>query len=349
MDVRDAIRAVVAGHDLPQGEAFAVASAMIAGSLTPAQLGALLAALRAKGETADEIHGFAAAVREHMTPVGIDGDGAIDTCGTGGDGAGTFNISTVAAFVAAGAGCRVAKHGNRAVSSRCGSADLLEHLGVPLNMTPEQAARSIRQVGIGFLFAPCFHPSLKHAAAVRREIGVRTMLNIVGPLANPARTKRQLIGVFDASLTRPLAETFLRLGADHCLVVHGHGGLDEISLSGPTQVTEARRCPSAEGAAADWRVQTFAVTPEQFGFDRCGVEELRVADMESNVKTAVGVLQNRPGPARDIVALNAGAAIYVAGAADSLEAGVERAFESIASGRAHQKLEQLRQAVGATA
>jgi anthranilate phosphoribosyltransferase len=334
--MQEAIRRVVGGGDLSADDAHCVASAFLEQEVTPAQLGALLVALRMKGESGDEILGFTRAMREHMVRVPIGANGVIDTCGTGGDGAGTFNISTVSAFVAAGAGCRVAKHGNRAVSGRCGSADLLDTLGVPFDMSAEQAAASIRRTGIAFLFAPRFHPSLKHAAEARREIGVRSILNIVGPLANPAGAHRQLIGVFDGRLTEPMARTLARLGSEHSLVVHGHEGLDEISLSGPTRVTELR------GGS----IHTSVVTPEQFGVTRAPLSVLCGDDTAGNAEVALSVLDGRTGPARDVVALNAGAAVYVSGLAATLAQGVGMALESIGSGRARRKLDELRQTGG---
>lgn len=339
VSVQDAIRRVVGGHDLPSDEAQRVALAFLNQEVTPAQIGALLVALRMKGESAEEILGFARAMRRHMLRIPPANNGVIDTCGTGGDGAGTFNISTVSAFVAAGAGCCVAKHGNRAVSGRCGSADLLEALGVPCDMSPEQAAHSIRTAGIAFLFAPRFHPCLRHAAGARREIGVRSILNIVGPLANPAGTKRQLIGVFDGRLTEPLARTLAQLGSTHSLVVHGHDGLDEISVSGPTRITELK----------DGSIHTSVIVPEQFGIDRAPLHGLCGRDTTANVALALSALDGRPGPARDVVALNAGAAIYVSGRAATLEQGVDMALTSIDSGRARQKLDKMRRTNGAAA
>jgi anthranilate phosphoribosyltransferase len=313
------------------------------GKATAAQVAALLVGLRMKGETVDEILGIVKAMRARMTPVRVTGDSLVDTCGTGGDAVtlggvptGTFNISTVAAFVAAGAGCRVAKHGNRAISSQCGSADVLHALGLPVEMPPEASAHCIDQIGIGFLYAPLFHGSLRHAATPRREIGIRTILNIAGPLVNPAGARRQLIGVFDASLTEPLAQVLLDLGSTHCLVVHGEDGLDEISLSGPTRVTELR----------DARIRTYSIDPTEFGLKTSDLVGVQGGDAEVNAEITTHVLSGAHGPTRDIVLLNAGAAIYVSGQCDSLDEGVRLAAESIDSGKAKGKLHALRRYMG---
>ena len=332
MTIQDAIRELVAGTSLREDEAYQVACAIITGEATDAQIGGLLVGLRMKGEVVEEILGFARAMRDHVTPVPLPPDKLVDTCGTGGDGAGTFNISTVAAFVAAGAGCRVAKHGNRKISSHCGSADVLQALGVRIDMAVEQSAECIEKIGVGFLFAPLFHKSLRHAAGPRREIGLRTILNIVGPLTNPAGARRQLIGVFDGHLTEPIARVLLQLGSSHCLVVHGDDGLDEISLTGPTRVTELR----------DGKMRTYTTTPEEFGFRRAVLEDLRGGDEKVNADIVLSVLRGSPGPKRDIVLLNAGAAIYVGGLCASLQEGVVLAAESIDSGKAIDKLEALR-------
>lgn len=340
--IQEAIRSVTAGCNLSEETSHRLAIAVMDGEVTEAQIAALLVGLRMKGETVDEILGMVKAMRERMTPVRVTCDGLVDTCGTGGDAVvlngvptGTFNISTVAAFVAAGAGCRVAKHGNRAISSRCGSADVLRALGSPVEMSPEASARCIDQIGFGFLYAPLFHGSLRHAAAPRREIGIRTILNIAGPLVNPAGARRQLIGVFDARLTEPLAQVLLQLKSIHCLVVHGEDGLDEISLSGPTRVTELR----------DARIRTYSIDPNEFGLRTCDLAGIQGGDAQANAEIAMRVLSGIHGPTRDIVLLNAGAAIYVSGRCDSLDEGVRLATESIDSGMAKGKLHELRQHV----
>ncbi len=333
MTVRKAIRAVVAGKSLNEEEAYRVACAVMAGEATPAQIGGLLVGFRMKGEVADELLGFVRAVRFHMTSVCVPQDRLVDTCGTGGDLAGTFNISTVAAFVAAGAGCRVAKHGNRSISSRCGSADVLHALGVRIDLPVEQSTQCIEKIGIGFLFAPLFHKSLRYAVGPRHEIGVRSILNIIGPLANPAGARRQLIGVFEGSLTESMAVVLAQLGCHHCLVVHGDDGLDEITVTGPTRVTEFR----------DGRTQTYTIRPEEFGLCPAKLEDLRGGDAKTNADIAVGILSGVRGPARDVVLLNAAGAIYVSGRCQSLNDGIALAAESIDSGLAIEKLHALRQ------
>ncbi len=330
--MQTAIRKVVDGQSLSEQEAFSVASAIMAGQATPAQIAALLVALRVKGETADEITGFARAMREGATPLPLPSEGLVDTCGTGGDGSGTFNISTVSAFVAAGAGCNVAKHGNRSVSSRCGSADVLRALGVDIELPPETTARCIEQTGVGFLFAPLYHQSMKHAAGPRKEIGTRSIFNILGPLANPAGAKRQLLGVFKRELTDVLARVLRTLGSVHCLVVHGEDGLDEITLMGSTYVSELR----------DGQVRSYTLSPEQLGLERAKPQQVAGGDRETNAQIALDVLGGKRGPTRDIVLLNAGAVIHVSGRAGSLPEGVEQAAESVDSGRALRALEALR-------
>jgi anthranilate phosphoribosyltransferase len=327
-----AIRKVTDGQSLSEQEAFSVASAIMAGQATPAQIAALLVALRVKGETTDEITGFAQAMRRGATPLPLPPEDLVDTCGTGGDGSGTFNISTVSAFVAAGAGCKVAKHGNRSISSRCGSADVLRALGVNIELPPETTARCIEQIGVGFLFAPLYHQSMKHAAGPRREIGVRSIFNILGPLANPAGAKRQLLGVFKRELTETLARVLQTLGSVHCLVVHGEDGLDEITLMGSTYVSELH----------DGHVRSYRLTPEDLGLKRAKPEQLAGGEPEANARIALAVLGGKPGPTRDIVLLNAAAVIHVSGRAGSLPEGVKQAAESLDSGRALGALEALR-------
>ena len=329
--LRRAIRLVVDGCHLEEERAHGAASRIMAGEATPAQIAALLVALRMKGETLGEIVAFARAMREQARPIRLSRD-AIDTCGTGGDGAGTFNVSTVAAFVAAGAGCHVAKHGNRAVSSRCGSADLLEALGVDIAVGASVAAEQIDELGVGFLFAQHYHGAARHAAGPRSEIAIRSIFNIVGPLANPARVRRQLVGVFESRLTETVARALGRLGAVHALVVHGEDGLDEITLDGTTRVTELFH----------GRLSTYSIDPRTFGLARCASTRLAGGTAAENAGVCLDVLSGRPGPARDVVLLNAGAAIYVAGRATSLADGLARARESIDTGRARGRLEALR-------
>jgi len=332
MTGQDAIRAVIDGRDLTETDAFAVASRIMAGELTTSQIAGLLVALRMKGETVPEITGFARAMRERATMIDLPGDDLVDTCGTGGDGVGTFNISTVAAIVAAGAGCKVAKHGNRSISSRCGSAEVLEHLGVSIDLAPAQTARCITEIGVGFLYAPQYHQATRHAVVPRKEIGVRTIFNTLGPLTNPAGAKRQLLGVYDQRLTEPMARVLQRLGTLHCMVVHGHDGLDEITLSGDTRVTELR----------DGVVRTFDLDPATLGFDSAGLDELSGGDPAVNAQIATDILRGDTGPKRDVVVLNSAAVLYVGGRAGSLEDGVQAARDAIDSGRAMAKLDVLR-------
>ena len=333
--IRAAIRRAVEGQHLDEAEAEAAASSILDGAATPAQIAGLLVALRAKRETVDEILGFARALRARAARVTAPED-VVDTCGTGGDGKGTFNISTVAALVAAGAGCRVAKHGNRAVSGRCGSAEVLEALGVPVDVDADAAGRLLERVGIAFLFAPRFHAGARVAAGPRRELGVRSVFNIVGPLANPAGVRRQVVGVFDAALVETVARVLGRLGAERALVVHGADGLDEITLTGPSHVA----------ALDEHGLRVSEIDPRDFGFACCAPEDLEGGGPEENARIARDVLEGRRGPARDVVLLNAAAAIHVAGRAPSLATGIEQAREAIDDGRALAKLEALRRAPG---
>ncbi len=329
--IRQAIADVVAGRDLAEDRAHAVAGSMMTGEATPAQIAALLVALRMKGETVDEITGFARAMREKARTIPGDTDGVIDTCGTGGDGSGTFNISTVSAFVVAGAGVAVAKHGNRSVSSKCGSAELLEQLGVPVDADADQAARNLKTAGFAFLFAPLYHEATRHAVGPRREIGVRSLFNLVGPLTNPAGARRQLMGVFDGAFTEPLAQVLGRLGSVHCMVVHGSDGLDEITLSGPTLVSEFR----------DGTLRSYDLDPREFGFELRGLDEVQGATPSTNARIAEEILAGEPGAPREIVLLNAGAAIHVGGAAASIAEGIAAARRSIDSGAALRRLRIL--------
>ena len=305
--------------------------AMMSGELNDAQIAAFLIALRCKGETVEEIAAAVSVMRHLGQKVKVDGEHVIDTCGTGGDGANTFNISTAAAFVVAAAGARVAKHGNRSVSSRCGSADLLETAGVDLNLSAEQVAEAVDQIGVGFLFAAKHHSAVKHTVEARKAMGVRTLFNLIGPLSNPANAKHQLIGVYDSRWLRPVAEVLQKLGSEHVLVVHAEDGLDEISIAAATEVAELK----------NGVISCYQLVPEQFGMRRSSLDLLAVEDAEQSLAIIHQVFDNQAGPARDIVALNAGAAIYAADLATDLNQGVEKALAVIASGEAKAKLEAL--------
>ena len=331
MTITKAIQILLDRRSLSEGEASMVAAEITAGIATPAQIAALLIALRIKGETVEEITGFVRAMRNGARRVMAHAENIVDTCGTGGDRSGTFNISTVSALVAAGAGCKVAKHGNRSISSRCGSADVLAELGVNIEMSPEQAADCIDEIGVGFLFAPQYHPGARHAAGVRRDLGVRTIFNMIGPLLNPAGARRQVLGVYDRRLTVPIARVLQRLGSTHCLIVHGEDGLDEITVCGRTYVTELR----------DGELFSYSLRPEMFGLNPTTPTELLGGDAKENATIALGILEGRRGPQRDVVLLNAGATIYAAGLADSLVEGVHRAALAIDDGAAREALQAL--------
>ncbi len=331
--IRDAIARVVEGQILTRPEAAQVMDQIMAGEATPAQIGAFLTALRIRGETEGEIAGFAETMRRHARRVTLDDDTrVVDVVGTGGDGSGTFNISTTSAFVVAGAGVAVAKHGNRAMTSRCGSADVLEGLGVVIEQTPEQVARCVREVGFGFMFAQAFHPAMRHAGPVRRDIGIRTVFNLLGPLTNPARAPYELMGVGDAALAAKLARVFALLGVRHALVVHGQEGLDEISISGPTTVHEVH---------VDRDVVTYEITPEQFGMARASPMAIRGGSVAENVTITQRVLGGEPGPTRDVVLLNTAAALVAAEAVANFEEGIVQAAASIDSGRAAAALDSF--------
>ncbi|MBI1733085.1 MAG: anthranilate phosphoribosyltransferase [Gammaproteobacteria bacterium] len=329
--MHDALIKLVSGRHLDEAEMERAMRVIMQGDATPAQIGGFLVALRMKGETVVEIAAAARVMREFAKRVHVVHPNLVDIVGTGGDGSHTFNISTTAAFVVAGAGGRVAKHNNRSVSSRTGSADVLEAAGVRINLTPEQVARCINEVGIGFMFAPAHHGAARHAAAPRRELGVGTLFNLLGPLTNPASVPNQLIGVFSDEYVEPLAQVMQRLGSRHVMVVHSADGLDEISLAAPTHVAELK----------DGRVHMTEITPEQFGFTRSGLDGLRVRDAAESLKVMRAVLEGTPGPATDTVLLNAGAAIYAAGLAPDHAAGIDRARESISGRAACGKLDQL--------
>jgi anthranilate phosphoribosyltransferase len=323
---------LIARNDLDQGEMLAVMRAIMTGELTPAQIAAIVVALRCKGETVTELAAAALVMRELSVKVPLaDVAHLVDTCGTGGDGAHTFNISTAAALVAAAAGARVAKHGGRSVSSKSGSADVLEALGVNVNLPPEAVARAVREIGVGFMFAPNHHSAMKHAAPVRRELGVRTFFNLLGPMTNPAGAPNQVLGVFDRAYTRLLAEVLRELGSRHVLVVHADDGLDEISLGAMTHVAELK----------DGVITEFDLRPGDFGLTACPSERLSVDSVEASKAMLLSALANQPGPARDIVAINAGAALYVSGVSASLSEGVAAASAAMASGAARAKLDAL--------
>ncbi|MEW5791062.1 MAG: anthranilate phosphoribosyltransferase [Pseudomonadota bacterium] len=331
--IQQAIKKVVEHESLSRREASEVFQLIMAGEATPAQIAALLIGLRLKGETVEEIVGAAQAMRAVATPVHVHLPHLVDTCGTGGDSAHTFNISTAAAFVAAAGGAAVAKHGNRSVSSKSGSADVLEAAGVRLALTPEQVKRCIEEVGIGFLYAPAHHGAMRHAIGPRREIGVRTIFNLLGPLTNPAGAPNQVVGVYAERWLTPLTEVLRELGSRHVLAVHGADGLDEISISGPTEIAELR----------DGQILRDRIEPEDFGLKRAPIEALRVADARESLAVLLAVLRGETGPHRDVVLLNAGAALYVAGLSDSLQAGVAQAAATVDSGAALARLNTLTQ------
>lgn len=337
------------GQSLARAEAREVMAEVLAGSCTDAQIAALLVALRMKGETVEEIVGFAEAIRAAATPFpisfaetnasassaldlsGTGRDALVDTCGTGGDASGTFNISTAAAFVTAGAGVRVAKHGNRSLTSKCGSADVMEALGVNIQLSPERAAQCLREIGICFLYAPDLHSSMKQVQKVRRELRLRTMFNLLGPLTNPAHASGQVVGVYALDMVEKLAEALSMLGLHRALVVHGLDGLDEITITGPTRVAEAR----------DGSVRTYEVDPEEFGMSRATLEDISGGDAKENAIIIREVLSGKKSPRRDVVLLNSAAALVAAGRVDHMADGFPLATESIDSGAAAAKLDAL--------
>jgi anthranilate phosphoribosyltransferase len=343
--ITEAVRALVERRDLTRIEAAAAMDAIMSGAATNVQIAAFLTALRMKGETVEELIGFAQVMREKVARVparadesltGTDREMLIDTCGTGGDASGTFNVSTATAFVVAGAGLKVAKHGNRSMSglsgaSLCGSADVVETLGVKLELTPEQVGRCVAEVGIGFLYAPLLHTAMKHVMAARREVGIRTVFNLLGPLTNPAGANAQVIGVAAATLTESLARVLAELGTYRAFVVHGADGLDEISNTGESRVSEVR-----EGV-----VRTYTVRPEDFGMPRASIKDLLGGDREQNAEIIRAVLDGKPGPRRDIVLMNAAAALVAGGRARDLKDGAAVAAQSIDSRAARSKLDAL--------
>lgn len=332
--IRTVIRQVVDGGTLSMAEAETAMDAIMSGEATPAQIAAVVTALRMRGETVEEIAGFARAMRRHSLKVETEpGRTLVDTCGTGGDDSGTFNISTTAAFVIAGAGVTVAKHGNRAVTSHCGSADLLEGLGVRIDLPPAEVSRCLDEAGIGFMFAPVFHPGFRHAGPTRREIGIRTVFNILGPLTNPAGVKRQLIGVGNLEIGQKLAAAHGLLGCERVVVVHSGEGLDEIGVSGVSDVIEYD--------AQQGGIRTYQIAPEDFGIVRSPIRAVLGGDVTENVAISLRILAGETGAPRDVVVLNAAAGLYAAGVVDSIAAGVNPASEAIDNGRALAALERL--------
>ena len=324
MQIQQAIALVIEGKSLSRQDMQAVMKLIMTGACTDAQIGGFLIALRMKGETVDEITAAAEVMASLASHVSVNAENVIDIVGTGGDGTSTFNVSTAASFVAAGAGASVAKHGNRSVSSKSGSADLLEQAGANLNLAAPQVAKVVEQAGVGFMFAPMHHSAMKYAIAARKEMAVRTIFNVLGPLTNPANVKRQVVGVFAADLTATLADVFKHLGSQHTLVVHSDDGMDEISISAPTQVSELR----------DGNVRHYSIKPEDFGLTTASVTDIVVANPSESLQMIDRVLAGEKSAARDIVLLNAGAGVYVSGLADSLQQGIELAAQSIDSGKA---------------
>ena len=331
MDIQTAIKTVIGGHDLARSEMTAVMQQIMTGECTPAQIGGFLVGLRMKGETVDEITAAATVMRKLSTRVTVDSEFLVDTCGTGGDASGSFNISTASAIVAAAAGARVAKHGNRSVSSKSGSADVLEAAGVNLDINPEAVGACIDEVGVGFMFAQKHHSAMRHAIGPRKEMAVRTIFNVLGPLTNPAGAPNQVVGVFDGDLVEPVAQVLKQLGSEHVMVVHADDGMDEISISAKTLVAELK----------NGEVSSYSISPTDFGIEMADLSELKVDGVEQSLAMIQSVLSNTAGPALDIVIMNAGAAIYVSGIADSLEEGISKARSAIAEGKASRVLAQL--------
>ena len=337
MNIREAIHSAVLGEDLSEQQMHQVMNEIMSGEATPVQIGSFLTALRIKGETVEEITGAVRVMREKVTRInaGVDtsqGGIIVDTCGTGGDGSGTFNVSTTAAFIVAACGLTVAKHGNRSVSSSCGSADVLEAAGVDLSLSPDQVGECIRQTGIGFLYAPALHGAMKYAIGPRREIAIRTIFNILGPLTNPAGANIQVLGVFSEELTKLLAKVLAQLGSKRALVVHGEGNLDELTTCGQTTVSELR----------DGNITTYSVAPEDFGISRATISELQGGkDNAESAELMKNVLQGKKGPRRDISLINSGAALYAAGVEEDISAGIKQASDCIDSGKALAKFHEF--------
>ena len=331
--IKEAVAKLVDRKNLESEEAEEAMEEMMSGKATDAQIAGFLVSLRLKGETVDEITSFAKVMRQKAGKIDLDGhkEMIVDTCGTGGDNSGTFNISTAAAFVLAGAGLKVAKHGNRSASSKCGSADVLEALGINLETASKNAAECIRKIGISFLYAPLFHNAMKHAIGPRKELGIRTVFNILGPLTNPANAKVQIIGVFDPNLTEALAYVLKNLGLRSALVVHG-SGLDEITTTGKTKISEL----------SGGKVRTYHIKPEDFGFSQNNISEIQAKTVQENAASLLDVLKGAEGAKRNVVLMNAGAAIYIAGKASGINEGIKIARESIDSGKALEKLNLFR-------
>ncbi len=342
MDIAEGIRTVVDGRHLTRSDAEAVMEQLMSGGATDAQISCFLTALRMKGETVEELIGFARVIRAKATPIraktavaaafsGTDREMLVDTCGTGGDATGTFNISTATAFVVAGAGIRVAKHGNRSVSGPCGSADVVEALGIRIDLEPEEVTRCVDEVGIGFLYAPLLHSAMRYVMLARREMRIRTVFNLLGPLCNPARANAQVLGVYSEGLTEMMARVLCALGAERAFVVHGSDGLDEVTIGGETKVSEVK----------DGQVRTYYLTPEDFGIERAPLSAIRGGDAARNAQIISEVLSGKPGVKRDVVLLNAAAGLVAGGRASNLRAGVEAARRAIDSGEAYARLERL--------
>ncbi len=331
MLIQQAIKEVIAKQDLSREEMTAVMKQIMTGEATPSQIGGFLVGLRMKGESVDEITAAATVMRELATAVETDADFLVDTCGTGGDSSGSFNISTASAIVAAAAGAHVAKHGNRSVSSKSGSADVLEAAGVNLDVTPEMVGNCIDEVGVGFLFAQKHHSAMRHAIGPRKEMAVRTIFNVLGPLTNPASAPNQVIGVFDKELVEPLANVLQQLGSRHVMVVHAEDGMDELSISVPTYVAELKNNS----------VNTYTISPEDLGLKRAEISELKVNSIDESLEMIQSVFNNQGGAAMDIVCLNAGAAIYVSGLAATHQQGIDLARKAISSGKANKVLQKL--------
>jgi len=331
MDIQKAINNIINNVNLSREDMHSIMQTIMSGKATPAQIGGFLVALRIKGETVDEITAAAEVMRELATKVDLDKTNLIDTCGTGGDSSNTFNISTTSAFVVAASGARVAKHGNRSVSSKSGSADVLEAAGINIELDAKQVTSCIENVGIGFMFAPMHHSAMKHAIGPRRELGLRTLFNVLGPLTNPASAPNQVIGVFDKKWLTPLAETLNRLGSKHVLVVHSEDGMDEISISAKTFISELKNN----------EINNYEISPDDFGIKNFNISDLSVKNIDESLTMMKSVLDNNNDAAKAIVSLNAGAAIYASGISNSIKTGVEMAINIIESGAAKKKFEML--------
>lgn len=331
MNIQEAIKILITGRDILRDNARIIMNDIMSGKTSDAQIASYLTALRIKGETVQEISGSAEAMSANAQHFDIDPQGVVDTCGTGGDGLETFNISTTAAIIAAGAGIKIAKHGNRSVSSNCGSADILKSLGVNIELDLQKSIKVFNKIGLAFMFAPLYHKAMKYAIGPRKELGIRTIFNVLGPLTNPARVKRQVIGVFDASLCQTLAQVLKDLGSEHVLVVHGDGGIDEISISGETTISELK----------NGVIRNYTINPQQFAIKTALIKDIQSPDCETNKKIILGILANRQGPHLNVAIMNAAASIYIGGKTQTLEEGIEVAFKSVSSGAALEKLNQL--------